>query len=212
MSDIMESGENGFATAAGLGSSCLRRDENMWPETATGSDTAPRIPLCCGRRASGSGAERAVTVLDKAGDEHTDLVHSRGSVVMRGTSGDLRWWAWTRAKPTSSCQPLWGGSPTPEQQQGDVSLCSNSALGPRAWRRPEAAGDLGRPARGVRASSGRARSRARRGASQTPDRTHPVGSVGRWGRSLETFGGETTRLVQMCASLQGHKNRRGSSE
>ena len=69
--------------------------------TRTCGRKRPRVPtqrrayLCAvGGEPVGSGAERAVTAQDKAGDEHTDLVHPRGSVAACGANGDLRWWSW----------------------------------------------------------------------------------------------------------------------
>ncbi|WP_285730446.1 DEAD/DEAH box helicase [Nocardiopsis sp. ATB16-24] len=77
---------------------------------------------------------RAVAALAKARDEHTDLVHPGGSVIVRGTGGDLRWWTWAGARANLTLAATLGRAADPKQQPNDASLRLNTELDPRTWK------------------------------------------------------------------------------
>ncbi|WP_116247799.1 DEAD/DEAH box helicase [Nocardiopsis sp. FIRDI 009] len=85
--------------------------------------TDPRVRL----------TRRAVNALAKARDEHIDLVHPGGSVIVRSEGGDLRWWTWAGARANLTLAASLGNAADPKQQPNDACLRLNADLEPRTW-------------------------------------------------------------------------------
>ncbi|WP_017597364.1 DEAD/DEAH box helicase [Nocardiopsis lucentensis] len=76
---------------------------------------------------------RAVNALAEAREEHIDLVHPAGSVIVRAANGDLRWWTWAGARANLTLIASLGNAADPKQQPNDACLRLNADLDPRTW-------------------------------------------------------------------------------
>ncbi|MEV2278795.1 DEAD/DEAH box helicase [Nocardiopsis sp. NPDC049922] len=76
---------------------------------------------------------RAVNALAEAREEHIDLVHPGGSVIVRSGGGDLRWWTWAGARANLTLIASLGSAADPKQQPNDACLRLNPDLDPRTW-------------------------------------------------------------------------------
>ncbi|WP_028648236.1 DEAD/DEAH box helicase [Nocardiopsis sp. CNT312] len=76
---------------------------------------------------------RAVRALAAARDEHMELVHPGGSVIVRGRGGDLCWWTWAGARANLTLAATLGRAADPKQQPDDSCLRLNADLDPTAW-------------------------------------------------------------------------------
>ncbi|OOC54276.1 MULTISPECIES: DEAD/DEAH box helicase [Nocardiopsis] len=90
-------------------------------EVLLGAD--PRVKL----------TSRAVNALAEAREDHTDLVHPGGSVILRASNGDLRWWTWAGARANLTLAATLGRAADPKQQPNDACLRLNADLDPRTW-------------------------------------------------------------------------------
>ncbi len=100
--------------------------------------------------------QRAVRALAKAREDHLDLVHPGGSVIVRGVGGDLRWWTWAGAKANLTLMATLGPAADPKQQPSDACLRLNASLEPRTWAAAKRAAQerITLPDVGVRALDG----------------------------------------------------------
>ncbi|MFI6576354.1 DEAD/DEAH box helicase [Nocardiopsis sp. NPDC050513] len=76
---------------------------------------------------------RAANALAEAREEHIDLVHPGGSVIVRSEGGDLRWWTWAGARANLTLIASLGSASDPKQQPNDACLRLNPDLDPRTW-------------------------------------------------------------------------------
>jgi ATP-dependent Lhr-like helicase len=76
---------------------------------------------------------RAVNALAEVRQDHTDLVHPGGSVILRASNGDLRWWTWAGARANLTLAATLGRAADPKQQPNDACLRLNADLDPRTW-------------------------------------------------------------------------------
>jgi ATP-dependent Lhr-like helicase len=76
---------------------------------------------------------RAVNALAEAREDHLDLVHPGGSVIVRASNGDLRWWTWAGARANLTLIASLGQAADPKQQPNDACLRLNPDLEPRTW-------------------------------------------------------------------------------
>lgn len=77
--------------------------------------------------------QRATDALAKAREDHMDLVHPGGSVIVRADNGDLRWWTWAGARANITLATTLGATADPKQQTNDACLRLNAELDPRTW-------------------------------------------------------------------------------
>ncbi|WP_431868962.1 DEAD/DEAH box helicase [Nocardiopsis eucommiae] len=77
--------------------------------------------------------QRAVKALAEAREEHLDMVHPRGTVIVRASNGDLRWWTWAGARANLTLAATLGSAADPKQQPNDACLRLNPELDPRSW-------------------------------------------------------------------------------
>ncbi|NYH55731.1 ATP-dependent Lhr-like helicase [Nocardiopsis arvandica] len=100
--------------------------------------------------------QRAVDALAQAREEYMELVHPGGSVIVRGDSGDLRWWTWAGARANLTLAATLGRAADPKQHPSDACLRMNADLDPRTWAavKREAAERITLPDVGVRALDG----------------------------------------------------------
>lgn len=77
--------------------------------------------------------QRAVKALAEAREDHLDLVHPGGTVIVRASNGDLRWWTWAGARANLTLAATLGRAADPKQQPTDACLRLNAELDPRTW-------------------------------------------------------------------------------